>query len=335
MAQTGPYTADYFASIRGDSRRSAARIAPLAMDLLQPASVVDVGCGVGAWAAAFKALGVRDVLGVDGEYCDRGRLEIAPAEFLAADLTRPLALSRRFDLAICLEVAEHLDARHGEQLVATLAALSPAVLFSAAIPHQGGEHHVNEQWPSYWVQKFAAHGFVAFDAFRRRLWSDDGVAWWYAQNLVLMLHRDVAPRVAERLADDERDATTILPLVHPGCTAQLAWQNRALRACIELMRATPEGAVILIVDENRLGELPPLGRTLRTFPQRDGQYAGPPVHSAAAVAAVDDERRRGADFIAFAWPAAWWLDYYGDFAADLRRRGAEVLKSDDWTVFQL
>ena len=64
------------------------------------------------------------------------------------DLAQPLQIDRRFDLALSLEVAEHLPPECGSEFVQTLTDLSSVILFSAAIPFQGGTDHLNEQWPS-------------------------------------------------------------------------------------------------------------------------------------------------------------------------------------------
>ena len=194
---------------------SARRALPLVIDWVHPSSVVDVGCGVGAWLSVFRELGVAEVLGVDGGHVDRARLRIPPDRFIAHDLTRPLALPRTFDLACSVEVAEHLDASHADGFVASLTALAPVVLFSAAIPFQGGDHHVNEQWPAYWVERFAARGFRVIDCLRRRLWNDDEVRWWYAQNLLLFVREDALARYPALVEESARAGTEALPLVHP------------------------------------------------------------------------------------------------------------------------
>jgi 2-polyprenyl-3-methyl-5-hydroxy-6-metoxy-1,4-benzoquinol methylase len=77
---------------------------------VQPNTVIDVGCGVGTWLAVLAENGVADVWGIDGDYVDRALLEIPEERFLPHDLTKPVRLERRFDLVLCLEVAEHLPA---------------------------------------------------------------------------------------------------------------------------------------------------------------------------------------------------------------------------------
>lgn len=179
------YSHDFFEGHQGPSSASAEAVVPLVMDWVAPASVVDVGCGRGAWLAAFVRHGVTDILGIDGDYVDRASLSIPPDAFRAADLTRPLNVGRAFDLAVSLEVAEHLPASSAEVFIATLAELAPVVLFSAASPYQGGTHHVNERWPAYWAERFGRHGYRALDILRPRIWGRPEVASWYQQNAVV------------------------------------------------------------------------------------------------------------------------------------------------------
>jgi len=205
MTTAPVYGTEFFADQTPGSERSARSVLPIAVELLDPASVVDVGCGSGVWAAQAGALGIDDHLGVDG-HTPPGSLRIDPDRFVAHDLTTPLELGRRFDLVLCLEVAEHLPPE---------AADVPAVLFSAAVPGQSGEHHVNERWPDYWSERFAARGYVAVDAIRPRVWSDANVDWWYRQNALLFCDPDL---VAGNAALGEARAATRdaqLTVVHP------------------------------------------------------------------------------------------------------------------------
>ena len=112
---------------------------PLVLQLLPVRSVVDVGCGDGSWLVVFRKLGVKEILGIDGEYVDPGLLQIPQDCFQAFDLAKPFSLGRVFDLAVSLEVAEHLPAECAPGFVECLTRLAPSVLFSAAIPFQGGD----------------------------------------------------------------------------------------------------------------------------------------------------------------------------------------------------
>jgi SAM-dependent methyltransferase len=194
---------------------SARSIVPLVMELVRPESVVDVGCGLGAWLNVFEEHGVRDIVGVDGDYVVRERLLIERDAFISRDLEQPLRLNRHFDLVVSLEVAEHLSAEAAPIFVESLVRLAPIVMFSAAIPEQGGAGHRNEQWPEYWAELFLRHDYEAIDCIRPRVWRDDTVEVWYAQNTLLYVapgEFERRPKLLERRREESR-----LPLavVHP------------------------------------------------------------------------------------------------------------------------
>lgn len=83
-------------------------VVPLVLQLIQPRSVVDVGCGLGAWLRVFQEAGISDIQGVDGPHVDTATLEIPAARFTAIDLRVAFGMARTFDLVLSLEVAEHL-----------------------------------------------------------------------------------------------------------------------------------------------------------------------------------------------------------------------------------
>jgi SAM-dependent methyltransferase len=174
------YDAESFAQIEVTARPSAAVIAPILSDDVRPTSVLDVGCGRGYFLDAFRDLGVRETVGVDGPFEGTEGVAARGHEFITLDLQNErLALGRRFDLVLCLEVAEHLDPAVGPALVEDLVAHGDVVAFSAAIPQQTGRGHVNERSQSYWASEFARHGYHPHDVVRRRIWNDR-VDWWYA-----------------------------------------------------------------------------------------------------------------------------------------------------------
>lgn len=163
-----------------------------------------------AWLVEVMAHGIDDCLGID--LPEAGSSLLIPHEkFHPHDLTRPLNLGRRFDIALCLEVAEHLEAQFADDLVRTLVGLADVVVFSAAIPFQTGAHHVNERWPDYWWERFRVHGYRASDPVRLHLWDDPEVVWWYAQNLVTYTAEGVTLPGTEPLSGPP------LSLVHPAC----------------------------------------------------------------------------------------------------------------------
>jgi SAM-dependent methyltransferase len=227
------YDAEFFDRHRDGSRRSAAITVPLLIDLFEPRSVLDVGCATGVWLSVFREHGVDDILGIDGPWVEKGHPEIPDNLFREYDLTQPISLERTFDLALCLEVAEHLPAEAAPGLVQSLTALAHVVVFSAAIPGQGGEGHINERWPSFWSKCFAAHGYVCFSILRQRLWSSDAVEFWYRQNMLCFVAK-ARPDLIRRAARGNQDsAAGPLDVVHPQLylrvTRELEWRCRELQ----------------------------------------------------------------------------------------------------------
>jgi SAM-dependent methyltransferase len=222
------YDEKFFTNQEIDSIESSETILGTLFAHSRPASVIDVGCGVGTWAAAASRLDVTEVLGVDGAYVDRRALVIPEHDFLALDLAQPglpdaVALRRpgRFDLAISMEVAEHLPYGRAKSFVADLCSLADVVLFSAAIPFQGGTAHINEQWPEFWATFFRSQGFACFDLLRPKLWAMPGVKWWYAQNALLFVRN--GSEAFDRFPEAALVRDRSLALVHPS-----AWLSSIL-----------------------------------------------------------------------------------------------------------
>lgn len=214
MTASHLYSAGFYSQQKDGSLRSARRVLPHLIDLVSPRSLVDVGCGLGTWLAAARELGIDDVLGIDGSYVDTSRLQIPADRFQPVDLATAFTVGRTFDAALCLEVGEHLPERNANQFVESLTRLAPVVLYSAAIPRQCGENHVNEQWQTWWVDRFQKFGYVALDIVRRRIWEDNEVEWWYAQNILLMVRDDQLSRFP-LLQQEHRQHPRPSAVVHP------------------------------------------------------------------------------------------------------------------------
>ncbi len=190
------YGDQFYHALRAGSDRSAAAIVPLVIDLVKPASVVDVGCGTGAWLARFQRHGIQDILGLEFSEVREDLLHLDRSRIRIVDASRPFCVEREFDLAVSVEVAEHLPEESAAGFVESLVKLAPVALFSAAAPGQGGTNHLNEQWPSYWAGHFARHGYALIDCLRDRIWRDQRIDWWYRQNLLLFVRQDRAAQFA-------------------------------------------------------------------------------------------------------------------------------------------
>jgi len=216
------FTPEIYEQIREGAQRSASIVVPFVQSFVDAKSVVDVGGGEGWWAEEFARDGARALVldetgpvpplpptiserGVERAYFDAVRHAHWPLE-------------EKFDLAVCLEVAEHVDAETGDYLVEFLTAAAPVILFSAAIPGQGGHGHVNEQWPQYWAERFYEDGLVCTEKFRDEFWDNEKVEPWYRQNLLLFARYE--------WFDEHRMSFTKYPraMVHP-----VIWEHRRQR----------------------------------------------------------------------------------------------------------
>lgn len=209
------YGKTFFGQVQEGSLSSAEVAIPLLMALVNVQSAIDVGCGVGTWLKVLMAHGVSDVLGIDGDYVDRKALHIPSDRFLPLDICQPFAFKRRFDVALSLEVAEHLPAEFAEGFIDSLVRLAPVILFSAAIPFQNGTHHANEQWPEYWASIFKRHGYIPLDCMRSHLWKDPRVEWWYAQNILVYANEEGLSKNPRLAICREGRSQSQLSLVHP------------------------------------------------------------------------------------------------------------------------
>ncbi len=162
----------------------------------------------------FLELGIKGILSIDGDHIDKSKLLIPKECFLAANLEKPLKINKRFDLAISLEVAEHLSPTSAETFITTLTQLAPVVVFSAAIPFQGGVRHINEQWPDYWVNLFRKRNFVPIDYIRWQIWNLSDVNFWYRQNILLFVEEKYLFKNHDFLELYKRYGK-VLSVVHP------------------------------------------------------------------------------------------------------------------------
>ena len=195
------------------THHSASRILSLIKQYIEPRSVLDVGCGLGTWLQAARELGTQEVMGIEGPWLDQNAIVVEPGLIQTLDLSQPFSLGRRFDLVICIEVGEHIQSSAASSLVGSLAAHGDCVLFSAAIPFQGGHDHVNEKFLDYWVKLFATHGYQPLDIVRGHIWEDESIHWWLRQNCI-MFCSEQAIEANEQLKKD-RDVKRPLSVVHP------------------------------------------------------------------------------------------------------------------------
>ena len=221
LPDTKRYDGGFYADHAESSLRSAAVVLPIIYEVFRPESVIDIGCGQGRWLAAAEAAGSTTLTGLDGPWVDPKALHSPRIDFRPTDLTGTIPIDRRYDLCISVEVAEHLPPPCAESFVDALCRASDVVLFSAAVPNQGGTEHVNEERASRWAARFESRGHACFDLIRGRVWEDARVDWWYRQNAFVYVARrspHFATFAARPLPAAPRD------LVHPDAfESKVAW----------------------------------------------------------------------------------------------------------------
>jgi hypothetical protein len=196
---------DYTHAANQHSIQAARAVLPVLLSKTPAKSLLDVGCGAGTWSRVALDLGIREVVGLDGVPIPAEELLIPKDCFRRQDLTTAWDLGRQFDLALCLEVAEHLDSQFAKLLIQSFAVHSKVIAFSAAAPGQVGQDHVNCRWPAYWQELFNAEGFTCDDSVRWEIWNEGAPEPWYRQNLFVAVHDP------QRAGSEPR----LQPVVHP------------------------------------------------------------------------------------------------------------------------
>ena len=201
------YDENFYRNITNAAVISAENMLPAIKKFIRPRSVIDVGCGAGSWLSVWQKHGVNLIVGLDGDYVDRSQLMIDEKNFYPTNLEenihvdkilkKKLFVNKKFDLAMTLEVAEHLSPSRAESFVEDLTKLSDVIMFSAAIPGQGGTNHVNEQWQGYWAEKFSHFDYVCVDCLRPQIWSNNSISQHYRQNVFLYVQTQQLYRYPE------------------------------------------------------------------------------------------------------------------------------------------
>lgn len=215
------YGDHFFAYQQIGALSSARSVVPILVRQLNPASVLDVGCGAGAWVAAYRECGMRDVIGVDADYVREDQLLFGASDFHAIDVGGTFRLGRTFGLAQCLEVAEHLDPSASAALVDNLVAHAPIVVFSAAPPGQGGEHHVNERPYEFWRDLFEDRGYGLFDFIRPKIRFIARVEHWYRYNMLVFVRHEAVHLMTPAFIATRIDPSEAVPDLSP-----VSWRMR-------------------------------------------------------------------------------------------------------------
>lgn len=186
------YDESFYLRQQEGSEKLAVKITEHLTKFYKPKTIIDIGCGRGSWLSAFADENITKRIGVDGPWNSQNDMLDQRIQFFPSDLAHPenITVEGRFDLAMSLEVAEHLPPESSNAFVKALVKYSDVILFSAAYEHQGGNAHINERKHSFWAELFAHEGYVPFDLFRPVFWGDPDVRFWYQQNCFLYVEKN-------------------------------------------------------------------------------------------------------------------------------------------------
>lgn len=302
------YNEKYFKSLDYSAKKSAKAIIPLLLDVISPSSVIDVGCGTGAWLAVFMEHGIDDIQGLDGTDLNPNLLQIPNDCFITVNLEKRFLIERQFDLAVSLEVAEHLPEIHAEDFIKSLTRLSPVILFSAAIPFQGGTHHVNEQWPEYWINLFDKHGYIVIDCLRNKIWNDDKVDWWYAQNCFLFVD---AKQISRYPALEKAWKNSDQPpnnLVHPKKFLELLNERNFWIGFAELHNTIPSSESFIVLEDGHFYDNFKIDNNAIHFLDSGQVFAGEIASDRKTIQEIDRLRQKGIGYLVLFWNVFPWIE---------------------------
>lgn len=220
------YSKEFYKERDDGSSQSAIVILQLLFKYYKPRTVVDIGCGQGSWLAAAEAMGCTELKGIDGAWVEKDQIKSKNIEFQVVNFTENIPeLNKKYDLCMCLEVAEHLPESMSRSFIDFLCSASDVVLFSAAVKGQGGRNHINEQWQSYWINLFHFNDYTCLDFIRGAVWNNPLVEWWYRQNTFVFLRPDHPLNASSKLLNVNN---SIANVVHPDLYEQKMGYFRSL-----------------------------------------------------------------------------------------------------------
>ena len=191
------YNRAFFEGNQQEGVRMAPWFVPLLQNVFDFHSLIDVGCGTGHYLQYCLNCGIGDVLGLEGSPAAFADLLVDKRYVVMHDLRLPYTVGRRFDLAISVEVAEHIDKLYASNFIKILCDASDTVALTAAKPGQGGTAHVNEQGEEWWVEKFRRFDY-GFDStttqmlrrgIRQAREAGNFVTRWFESNIMVFRRR--------------------------------------------------------------------------------------------------------------------------------------------------
>ncbi len=189
------YHQSFYDSVSARAEKTAQITRELISSFLTPESLIDIGSGDGVWTftylSGFSNLNatVVDLPETQFKFINNlsSRVHVIQQDFeLGVNLPSSI-----FDLAICVEVIEHLSPRAAQELISYICKHSKVVLFSGATKGQGGTHHINENTQSFWIESMVNRGMKAYDVVRPVLSGEKEVPSYYKNNIFLYVNESL------------------------------------------------------------------------------------------------------------------------------------------------
>jgi len=190
VVETHIYDNKFFQNTIKLEAESASDFVDIILKYYSPKSVVDIGCGAGIYLNEFNKKGIKNLLGIDGAPSAREEFLLDKDKIIIFDLAQKYNFKEKYDLGLCLEVAEHLEEKDADNLVETISSASDDIIFTAAVPGQGPRSigHINEQPHGYWIKKFENAGFNYLEEKTKKIREEmekKKVVWWIVKNLMI------------------------------------------------------------------------------------------------------------------------------------------------------
>ena len=205
------YNQSYYEVMRDKNPEIADVMMPIILNVLNPHSIVDFGCGIGAFLVEAVIRGI-EVLGIDGDYINRDDLLFPDKYFYPFDLSEEMNINKKYDLAMSLEVAEHISEEYADVFVSNIVQSADIIIFSAAIPRQNGTGHINLKPTSYWCNKFEKYGYSPSNCLREIFWNSN-IQSLRRQNIILLAKTNLIKDIEQQFLK-YRDGM-LIDIVHP------------------------------------------------------------------------------------------------------------------------